>query len=748
MATQRPNVLVALARAGLTVAVAVGLTAVFANRAWLVAALAAAAAPHAVVAFSDARRWRTPLVVSALVVGGLLFGLYVVEVHLLASGLPGDAARSQFVDDLRGMPDTLKSAIVPVDPRGPALLLALLALWTAGSAAEVVARRFDAPLGAVGPSLVLFVAIAALGEGGWAGVTICYGIAVAAYLLVLHHAELLDRRSWFHAAHARRSRVLSGGAVSAVGVVLLAVLVAPVLPGSRGDAWLDYRSIGDGDGGGLLRASSPIVGIRSKLLNDPEREVFTVDPSYDEDLPYWRIIGLDEYDGEFWSLRDEGVDADELEQPAEPPRTRVLVQEFDIVDADPHWLPAAYRPIDIDLDRALVVRDSATLYLRDDASLTGLEYTVSSAVPVHTQEELRAAPPVDPDDFERYLALPDDFPDSVGDLAERLVEGIEEPWTRAVALQDYLGKNPDFTYTLSVDAAHSSESIEEFLFETRAGYCEQYASAFAAMARHVGLPTRIAVGYTNGERDDSGVYHVRNEDAHAWPEVYFTGFGWVPLEPTPGRFEDVFDNGTRPEGEDGAVPPPGATDETTTTTVPAGVTTAPLPTTVPPSAGQLELGGAGADADDEVHPLRSILTTLAVLASCAALVAVVLVGRLVARRRRRTHRRRHAPDPRDRVLGAWSEAVEHLAVAGIERRPSATAVEFALRHAPADGAGEAGPALMELAQLQTAALFAPEPPSTDDATRAWRHADDIDAVMRRRVPVVTRWRRRLVPFDG
>ena len=82
---------------------------------------------------------------------------------------------------------------------------------------------------------------------------------------------------------------------------------------------------------------------------------------------------------------------------------------------------------------------------------------------------------------------------------------------------------------------------------------------------------------------------------------------------------------------------------------------------------------------------------------------------------RRSWRRRHAPDARDRVLGAWAQALDHLSQADVELKPSATPVEFALRHAPAHGAGAAGPALMELAKLQTAALFAPDAPTDRDA---------------------------------
>jgi transglutaminase-like putative cysteine protease len=76
--------------------------------------------------------------------------------------------------------------------------------------------------------------------------------------------------------------------------------------------------------------------------------------------------------------------------------------------------------------------------------------------------------------------------------------------------------------------------MEEFLSQRR-GYCEQFAGTYAAFARVLGLPSRVAIGFTPGERRDDGRYYVQGKHAHAWPEIYFEGVGWVPFEPTPGR---------------------------------------------------------------------------------------------------------------------------------------------------------------------------------------------------------------------
>ena len=134
-----------------------------------------------------------------------------------------------------------------------------------------------------------------------------------------------------------------------------------------------------------------------------------------------------------------------------------------------------------------------------------------------------------------------------------------------------------------------------------------------------------------------------------------------------------------------------------------------------------------------------------VLAGIALLGAAIGVGWLVFRSVERTRRRRHAQDNRRRVLGAWAEALELLTAAGVEARPSATSIEFALRHAPAHGAGDAGPPLMDLARLHTAAMFAAAPPSDADADQAWQLVDQIDEALRELVGRTTMWRTRLRP---
>jgi transglutaminase-like putative cysteine protease len=119
----------------------------------------------------------------------------------------------------------------------------------------------------------------------------------------------------------------------------------------------------------------------------------------------------------------------------------------------------------------------------------------------------------------------------LADQARLITAGVSTRYEQAIALQNWFR---GFAYDLSFSAGHSQSAMVEFVAQRR-GYCEQFAGTYAALARVVGLPSRVAVGFTEGEQGADGRYYVRGKHAHAWPEIYFEGIGWVPFEPTPGR---------------------------------------------------------------------------------------------------------------------------------------------------------------------------------------------------------------------
>ena len=184
----------------------------------------------------------------------------------------------------------------------------------------------------------------------------------------------------------------------------------------------------------------------------------------------------------------------------------------------------------------------------------GEPYEVTSAISSAGPEELRGASSKYPAWVqERYLQLPPDLPQRVNDLAARVVGGVHTPYDKASAVEDYLRSN--YPYNLRVDPPpFNADGVDHFLFTLREGYSEYFGSTMAVMLRTVGVPARLAVGYTTGDEiGEEGLFSVTDSHSHAWVEVYFPDFGWIPFEPTPGKsLPGVYQPGAeRPEAPEG-----------------------------------------------------------------------------------------------------------------------------------------------------------------------------------------------------
>jgi transglutaminase-like putative cysteine protease len=733
MAAHRHSPYVSVTRALLTAGATLALTRVFAGLAWLVPVLVAAALPGAILALGERRRWNLWAATGLVVAVGAWFAVLVDDPSETVLGIPSASALANIGHDLSRAPHVLRSAVVPVEPVGAALTLAVVAILITALATELIARRLDAPVGAIGPSIALFVAMCALGSGRWAPTTAVYGIAVAEYLVALQYAELLTRRTWFQSNSNRRSQLATGGAAAGVLVVATALAFGPGIPGARSSAWIEYRSLGSGKGSSILNVTSPLVSVRAKLSGaNSDAEVFRVRTT-EKKGDYWRVIALDQFQDDGWGLNSDQKSATHLPGATHAPGTTREVQTFQLGAIDARWLPAAYRPTHIDVPGAQVLPDSTSLFL--DQPLSGLSYSVESEVSTPGPNVLNAVTFDDLQDMAADIALPPDFSGKARGFAQEVTKNAHTPYEKAIALMQVFREDP-FVYDQDVNLGASTHALDKFLFETHRGFCEQYASAYAELARSLGLPTRVAVGYQPGTYGSDGLWHVQEKDAHAWPEVWLGhDVGWYRFEPTPGRTDPI----TGLPGRAGNAGTGTPTTTTTPTTVGPNTPTS-NPANTPAGGAHFPKEGSGGaqQSGTRAHVLTGIAITLAAL--LFALVVAVIVFVIAAWRR--SSNRRHDPDDRRRVLGAWSEALERLSAAGIVRRPSATSLEFALRQAPALGAGAAGPPLMSLARLHTAAMYAPEPPSREDADSAWSDVDAISHALRATTPRSKRLRAR------
>jgi Transglutaminase-like superfamily/TgpA N-terminal domain len=282
---------------------------------------------------------------------------------------------------------------------------------------------------------------------------------------------------------------------------------------------------------------TPLADIQGRMTEGSEAVVFVVSsptPSY------WRMVALSEFDGKKWSLPvTELADTSGLLPQGFEPSVdgETVTQTFEITDlGGGGLLPSAFSPVRVEgADGIRFAAETSTL-VAVSGTADGLSYTVESVLPHYDVARLRAAdaPPTG-DIAERNLGLPADFPAELADLAREITAGATTRYDRAIALQNWFR---GFAYDLSVGAGHSQTRMQEFVNERR-GFCEQFSSTYAAFARVLGLPSRVAVGFTPGELHDDDRYYVQGKHAHSWPEIYFDGVGWVPFEPTPGRGNPV-----------------------------------------------------------------------------------------------------------------------------------------------------------------------------------------------------------------
>jgi len=186
--------------------------------------------------------------------------------------------------------------------------------------------------------------------------------------------------------------------------------------------------------------------------------------------------------------------------------------------------------------------DSEKLYPYGDNKLLKLEqYNVVYSKPTYLYSQLQSEPTeqLDSVQFAPYLQLPETLPDRVGELANDIVRGAKTPYQKARAIESYFARN-GYRYETDNVAIPTAEQdyVDQFLFETKMGYCDNFSSSMVVMLRSVGIPARWVKGFMGGDLKDSNgsirTYEVTNNNAHSWVEAYITGVGWVNFEPTVG----------------------------------------------------------------------------------------------------------------------------------------------------------------------------------------------------------------------
>lgn len=709
--------------------------------------------------------------VSALVsaAGVLIVGNVVLFPETAGSIVPTRETFDLLRTDLDVAWEAFSVQQAPVDPLRGFVATAGLAMWWVAALADWAAFRLRSTLEAIAPATTIFVFTVLLGEGSRPVLhAALYAGAVGAVLLSIRLARQARDEVWVASgAVAGLSSTMRAGVVAASIALVIGAVAGPNVP-DAGEQLLDPSEWDDGPE--TRRVASPLVEVSASLVNQTQREMFSVRVDNPGERHYWRQMALTDFTGREWRRSSNFDDAGgRVDSNVAPTVNRETVrQEITTRALGGIYLPAAYELSNVvtseGVELEYEVETGALVVKREseNRARAGFTYVIESQVPVYNPSSLPAdaTAGLDPEFVAEHTQLPpvcdagqttadDCWNPLITNEAERITAGLTTDYDRVLALQNYFINPENFSYNINVALDHDVSSMEDFLFFINQGYCEQFSSTFAAMARSLGIPARVAVGFTWGEWNDARQeYVVRGEHAHAWPEVYFADVGWVVLDPTPGRApahnsdfarlapaqlgeNDAGNRGLEPDSTPTTLPAP--RPEAGPSTPEAGPN---LPDEIDPGTGDTETaagdGGGGAD-------LGLLTRLLAAVVGVGAILGAVPALRLLARRRRE---HKVAADPVGRTELAWDDATDALRLVGLIPAPAETPREFARR--AMDHPRSVGP-VDDLASAVTVLRYADPADPIPVAREAQQAATAVAERCRAQVTTSKRWSEALDP---
>jgi transglutaminase-like putative cysteine protease len=447
----------------------------------------------------------------------------------------------------------------PVPPTKGLEFLTVLGTCTVGLMVDALAVTFRRAALAGLPLLALYTVPASVVNGGlnW----LLFVLAAVGYIALLI-AEGRDKLSrWGRPlipssdpGRAGRGTVaeVQTAPFAAVGrrigaaVIGLAIVVPAALPLAddaltKGAGGL-FGNDGKGSGSSTVTTVDPLVSLARDFFSRDNLPVLSVktDARNPSDL-YLRMATLDKFDGTQWRRSTTDVARLDRLPPAAgltdaTPQQTIQTEINTTNNIESSFLPVPYPLTDINISEGswrVDVNTQNILSARSSRQIQDKNYKTTSLAIAPTAEQLADAASAATADFLKYLEYPGDLPPIVRRDAQQATKGANTPYDKALRLQDWLRNSGGFRYDASTrHGGTGSTAIEQFLTD-KVGYCEQFASTMAVMARILGIPARVNVGFTSGQQQPDGTYQVSSHDAHAWPELYFNTIGWVRFEPTP-----------------------------------------------------------------------------------------------------------------------------------------------------------------------------------------------------------------------
>jgi transglutaminase-like putative cysteine protease len=667
------------------------------------------------------------------------------------------------------------------------LLLSTAGIGLAAVAADVLAARVRSSAVAGLPLLALFIAPSTTpaARSGW-GTALVFFLATAGYLLILA-ADGRDRIGrwgrtvglWRADRYGRpdtnTGRTPGPGSVKTSDVstlasagrrigmisIVVALCVPLFIPGLQANRMFPahvnvfgHSGTGLGDGSGGI-GPDPLAQMAQDLHEGQPESVLTYTTT-DPEPQYLQMYVLSQLTTTQWKLEPH-VNADGSASGTLPTAqgetqasksaitnqtTHITFSEAASKDAPLAFLPLPYPTTKVKVAGKWAVNDDTGMVFGFNNSLSGLSYSVTSQDLEPTAQQLAQAGSPAAAISNQFLNVPPAFR-SLTTLADKVTKSATNPYSKALALQNWFTDTGKFTYSLEVREPVDATGLTHFLTVTKKGYCQQFAFAMAVLARLLGIPSRVAVGFTPGTA--TGVlntYQVKTSDAHAWPELYFQGLGWIRFEPTPsgsgGQGTAVPPTYTIPQIADNSG---GGSSSSSSGSNQSGGNSGTKNKNGNDAKNQhlsqegTDSGGSGSKAKHGSFPLEPIGLAL------AALLAVAIIAPPASRFLVRQRRLAYADDL-ERAHAVWRETLDELADYHVARRPSESPRAVARRvTADAPLAAPAAEALGRVALAEERASYADTPGATP--TRAdlelIRHGLAVSATRR------ARWRARLTP---
>jgi transglutaminase-like putative cysteine protease len=467
--------------------------------------------------------------------------------------LPTRATVDGLGDSLREGIDVAQKFAAPAPANEGLLMMVLVVIGIVAVAVDSIAvgaRRV--PLSGL-PLLALYTIPVTILPRGLSFLVFVPGAAAYVAMLMAderdrlaHWGRLVSRNVGAEPSPLDLSALAAGGRRVSVIAISAAVVIPILLPAIGGSILDAGRGGGLGNGDGVtLSFEDPMVGLATQLRQPETIPLLEIDSDIQPE--YLRLAVLANPGPAAWTADViTPKDVEDLSAPSLPTglnqfrvpyrAAQMTITLADAFPSDSAFIPIPFDITDVNVDTFAYVRADQTAAARTQNAISTItSYTADYNVLNPTADQLNAAGAPPASIAAKYADVPDQVPDDVFRWASMVTATGTTDYQKALLLQSWFRDPANFRYDLTAAYGYGYGAMGQFL-EQRRGFCQQFAATMAMMARTLGIPSRVVVGFLQASKNDNqGDYVMTTKDVHAWPELYFDGVGWVKFEPTPGR---------------------------------------------------------------------------------------------------------------------------------------------------------------------------------------------------------------------